>query len=202
MDKCESAINIKFWNIKLFFSVAVSVCMLHTIILHLPLSSTFWWKDGARHAPLKARAHKWSCDERLSRSLIKNVQGRNTTSVFCQGHKAFCCFQTTNICLRFYRLVFDPEKACLLTRWLSCWLELLIGCGELIHLHDTGKEGHRRGHQHSLLVSGQAFKPCDVERWPLVWDQPGDRRANHQTQHWKWTFMETGGWQIYLHSNI
>lgn len=94
------------------------------------------------------------------------------------------------------------SESMLVDKVTQCRLEQLIGCGEPIHLHDASKEGDRRGHQHSLLVSGQAFKPRDVERWPLVWDQPGDRRANHQTEHWKRTFGETGGWQIYLHSNI
>lgn len=44
----------------------------------------------------------------------------------------------------------------------------------VFHLHDAGKEGHRRSHQHSLLIFRQAFKPCDVGRRTLVGDQPSD----------------------------
>lgn len=59
MDKCESTINIPMiFNMSTYFSVAVSVFMLHTIMLHLLLNSFFGWKDGAKYAPLKARAHK------------------------------------------------------------------------------------------------------------------------------------------------
>lgn len=43
-----------------------------------------------------------------------------------------------------------------------------------IDLHDASQKGHRRGHQNSLLISGQAFKACNVDRRTLIWDQSGD----------------------------
>lgn len=68
----------------------------------------------------------------------------------------------------------------------SEWLWLV----SVFHLHDTSEEGHRRSHQHSLFVSSEAFKTRDVGCRTVVWDQPGDHRADHQTQDWERTFIE------------
>lgn len=55
----------------------------------------------------------------------------------------------------------------------------------VFHLHDAGDERYRIRHHDPLLIFGEAFKPRDVGRWTLVWDQPGDHRADHQTQDGK-----------------
>lgn len=67
-------------------------------------------------------------------------------------------------------------------------------------LHDTSEECHRRSYQHSLFIPGQAFKPCDVGGRTLIWDQPGDHRANHEAQDWEGTCGEWGSgeeWPFY-----
>lgn len=68
------------------------------------------------------------------------------------------------------------------------------GCVE-VHLHETSQKGDRRGHQHPLLISGQAFKACDVGGGTIIRDQSGDHRANHKTQDWKWTCRTQRFWQ-------
>ena len=86
-----------------------------------------------------------------------------------------------------------PYNSFAATVLFSCWSRL----GQIwtvvlsaFHLHDTSEEGHGRSHQHSLFVSSEAFKACDVGCRTFVWDQPGDHRADHQTQDWERTFRE------------
>lgn len=84
----------------------------NTIMLHLLLNSIFWWKDGAKCAPLKARAHKWSCDERLSRSLIKKDETQHLFSV--KDTKLFVVSTSQTY-------VWDPTGLCLILRKHACW---------------------------------------------------------------------------------
>lgn len=114
------------FNMSTYFSVAVSVFMLHTIMLHLLLNSFFGWKDGAKYAPLKARAHKWSCDERLSRSLIKKDETQylfpSRTQIFLlfPNHKRM--FEILQVCVWSSESMLVDKVTQLLTRathWLG-----------------------------------------------------------------------------------
>lgn len=90
------------------------------------------------------------------------------------------------MCLMLRELLQRPKSYGLSnSSWSHCSTNSVLFSA--FHLHDTSEESHRRGHQHPLFICGKAFKSCNVNRRTVIWDQPGDHWANHQTQDRKWT---------------
>lgn len=54
-----------------------------------------------------------------------------------------------------------------------------------VYLENPHEEGHRGGHQDSLLVLGQTLKACDIGWWSVLWDQTGHHGTYHQAQDWE-----------------
>lgn len=61
-----------------------------------------------------------------------------------------------------------------------------------IYLENPHEEGHRGGHQDSLLVLGQAVKAGYVGRWSVFWDQAGHHSTHHQAQDWEGACIKVG----------